>query len=93
MFIPDKVKIGGIEYTVYQAEEWFEHGGADGETFYDEVNGNTIYIRQSLSKEAKEITFIHEALHCMNTVMDHGLLDSLSEQLYQFLSDNKLLAK
>ena len=40
---------------------------------------------------------IHEAFHGFNTTMDtqndfgHALLDSLSEQFYAFLIDNKIL--
>lgn len=91
MKIPSKVKVGGIWYKVIIAEHWFEHESADGETFYDNVNGNTIYIRKSLSQEAKEVTFLHEVIHCMNATINHEFIDSFAEQMYQFLSDNKLL--
>ena len=91
MKIPKQLKIGGIMYKVIIAENWFEDEGADGETFYDDKNGNTIYIRKSLTQEAKEVTLIHESLHAMNSVMNHEFLDSLAEQLYQMLQDNKLL--
>lgn len=91
MIIPEKVKIGGITYKVILTEEWYEHDYADGETFYDKHRGNIIYIRSSLTKEAQEVTLIHEAIHAMNSTMNHEFLDSLSEQLYQFLSDNELL--
>lgn len=91
MKIPSKLKIGGITYQVRLATDWFESDGSDGETFYDKRNGNVIYINSELSKEAQEIALIHEALHCINSTMDHEFLDSLSEQLYQLLSDNKLL--
>ena len=91
MKIPAKVKIGGVLYDVIHANEWHESNDADGETFYNKKQGNKIYIRDELSDEAKGITFIHEALHAMNRTMNHEFLDSLSEQLYQFLSDNDLL--
>jgi Zn-dependent peptidase ImmA (M78 family) len=91
MIIPSQVKIGGITYKVYIQNEWFECEGADGETFYNQKQGNCIYIKEDLSDESKIITLIHEALHCMNSTIDHECLDSLSEQLYQFLKDNDLL--
>jgi hypothetical protein len=34
---------------------------------------------------------IHEAMHFMNSSLNHALLDSLAEQIYQVLADNKLL--
>lgn len=91
MIIPKKVKIGAITYQVRIQNSWFERGDVDGETFYNEPEGNVIYIFSGLSREAQEATFIHEALHCMNSTVNHEFLDSLAEQLYQFLSDNKLL--
>ena len=91
MKIPHEVKIGGIVYSVHIAEDWLGRGDADGQKFYDEEMGNSIYIASHLSQEAKEVTFIHEALHCMNTTIGHEFLDSLAEQLYQFLKDNELL--
>lgn len=91
MEIPSSVKIGGVTYKVVIADHWFESDGSDGEVFYDQRNGNVIYIRSDLSQEAKEVTFLHEALHCMNSCIDHNFLDSFSEQLYQFLKDNKLI--
>ena len=93
MIIPTKVKIGGITYEVRIARTWpgRVEGEHDGECFYDNQHGNTIYIGAELTPEAQATTFIHEALHAMNATMDHEFLDSLAEQLYQFLSDNKLL--
>lgn len=91
MNIPTKVKIGGILYQVHITEDWLGRGEADGQKFYDKDMGNSIYIAEHLSKEAKEVTFIHEMLHCMNTTIDHEFLDSLAEQIYQAFSDNDLL--
>lgn len=93
MIIPNSVKIGGITYKVVVAETWpgRQEGDHDGEAFYSKAMGNVIYIGAELSQEAQEVTFIHEALHCINATMDHEFLDSLAEQLYQFLADNNLL--
>lgn len=91
MEIPKELKIGGITYQIILSNKWYEDNGADGETFYDNENGNAIYIRESLTQEAKEVTLIHESLHAMNSTINHEFLDSLSEQIYQLLKDNKLL--
>lgn len=90
MTIPKKVKIGGIVYAVKVTDDWLDRGEADGQVIYDQDRGNVIYIGDWLSPEAQAVTFIHEALHCMNSTMDHAFLDSLSEQLYQFLKDNQI---
>lgn len=91
MQIPDKVKIGGVVYRVMVVSSWPDRNGDDGEVVYDNKRGNIIYIGSDLSPEARDITFIHEALHCMNSTINHEFLDSLSEQLFQFLKDNQLI--
>lgn len=91
MEIPPEVKIGGVVYAVHVTEDWLGRGDADGQKFYDVEMGNAIYIASHLSKEAKEVTFLHEVMHCMNTTIDHTFLDSFAEQWYQFLVDNELL--
>lgn len=92
MIFPENLKIGGITYKLKVVPTWpgRTEGDHDGECFYDQKNGNIIYIGAELSQEAKEVTLIHEALHAMNATMDHEFLDSLAEQLYQFLKDNNL---
>lgn len=90
MKIPKFVKVGGINYEVRFAEEWPDHDCADGEVFNDIKIGNVIFIRESLSDEAKMITLIHEGMHAMNSTINHEFLDSFAEQMYQFLSDNKI---
>lgn len=91
MNIPKKVKIGGITYKVVLADNWLGSGYDDGETCWREPRGNVIYINSELTPEARDVVFLHEALHAMNGSMDHEFLDSLAQQLYQFLSDNSLL--
>ena len=91
MKLPSTIKIGGVTYKVIIANEWFNHDEADGETFNDLRNGNTIYIRETLSQEAKEITLIHEILHCCNSTVNHEFLDSLAEQIYQVFKDAKFI--
>lgn len=50
---------------------------------------NTITLDKTLPKDQLEATFIHEIFHTINNELDHALLDSLSEQWYAVLKDNK----
>lgn len=90
MKIPTKIKIGAITYKVILADEWIGSANTDGETFTSLKQGNVIYIKKELSNEMKEVTFLHEVLHCINATMNHEFLDSLSFQLHQVLSDNEI---
>lgn len=92
MKIPKSVKIGGVTYKVVIAPDWKgkDPDGQDGELFYTEEMGNVIYIDSHLSSEGKQITLIHESLHAMNSTMNHEFLDSLANQIYQFLVENNL---
>lgn len=85
--IPKKIKIGGITYKVIITDTWPGRSDEDARRFYDVELGNTIYIASHLSQEAKEISFIHEAFHCMNSTMNHEFLDSFAEQTYAFLKE------
>lgn len=91
MKIPKKVKIGAITYDIQIVDGWKDGSGDDGETCWRKPRGNTIYINDQLTNEAKEVVFIHEALHAMNGTMSHEFLDSLAQQLYAFLKENRLL--
>lgn len=64
-----------------------------------EYNGDlgVISIRKSLARSKQWAILIHEILHVCNNTFgaddnshDHMLLDSIAEQLYQVLTDNKL---
>lgn len=91
MKIPNKIKIGGHIIKIDISKELKDlNGQADTST-------NTIRICKLLPQSQKESTLIHEIFHFLNTTFDgpdsitHALIDSLSEQLYQVLSDNKML--
>lgn len=89
MKLPKKLKIGGHLYTVDTSKEL---PGLDGELVKKE---NTIRICKTLPKNQQDATLIHEILHALNAVFNdkeisHMVLDSIAEQLYQVLKDNKL---
>jgi hypothetical protein len=88
MVIPKKIKVGGHTITILFKD--IEECG-----LYDDEKG-TITIRKKMSKTLQESTLIHEIMHAMNSTLSetregHTLQDSLAEQLYQVLSENKLL--
>lgn len=91
MKIPKKIKIGAHLITVKMDPSM--HEGSMG---YSEYANNIICLNPKLPQSQIEATFIHEIFHFMNTTFSsnedgHRLLDSLSEQFYQVLKDNKLL--
>jgi len=84
MEIPKKLKIGGHIFKVKVRDYKEDYGDLDMET-------STITINKKLPQTNKESTLLHEIFHAINTTLNHELLDSLAEQLYQVLHDNKLL--
>jgi hypothetical protein len=90
MKIPKTLKIGGHTITVDCSKE------LEGVNGVASAAKNSIQICSTLPTSQKEATLIHEIFHFLNTtfgsqVMNHALMDSLAEQFYQVLSDNKLL--
>ena len=90
MKIPKRVKIGGHIYKIV-LKDWDEEKDDDYVDGLVSDQKGTIELNRNLKQTAVECTFIHEMLHCMNTTLNHELLDSLAEQIYQALHDNKLL--
>lgn len=87
MKIPERLKVGGHTIRV-EVVPLDDCGSFDPKT-------NTISISNSLCQSQREVTLIHEVLHALNQNMSEGtlhvFLEGLSQQLYQVLSDNKLL--
>lgn len=84
------LKIGGhLWQVVYEKLPEDELGSTDW-------NSKTISISNELPDDMRMSALIHEIFHACNstlgsTEMGHALLDSLAEQLYQVLSENKML--
>lgn len=92
MKVLDKVKIGGIEYTVARsARPCTNDTNVDGEIIYDKA---TIALRQGLEtcKDYDDMVFIHEILHGVFNHMcieqDEQLIEKLSKGLHQVIKDN-----
>lgn len=56
-----------------------------------DTSSGEILIRKRMKRSMQEATFFHEALHHMNVSINHALLDSIAEQMYQMLKVNKML--
>jgi len=87
MKIPKKLKILGQTVKVRITPDIEDAGQSD-------FDNNEILIRKQLAQSQKEITLIHEALHFANPTMKaelHSLMESVAGQMYQILSENKLL--
>jgi hypothetical protein len=87
------LKIGG--HQVELKIEDLDSRNLLGET---DFNNPSIVIDKNTCQSFKESSLLHEVMHAQNTTLDsnefgHSLLASLSEQMYQFLSDNGLLNK
>ena len=87
-FLPRTLKIGAHQVDVQVVDSWPE-GDLDmlGQAFPER---GVIYVRAGLPETQAFRVLIHEAMHFMNGTMSHELLDSLAEQIAQFLLDNKL---
>lgn len=88
-----KLKVGGHSYKVIVTK--MPEGENNLAT--TDYNTATITVDKTISVQSiRESTFIHEIFHTLNstwgyTGTEHGLLDSLAEQLYFVLKENNLL--
>ena len=87
MKIPKKVKIGAHTYTIDLVPSKIIEDECGSISYPDQE----ITINKDLSQTMQEATLLHEAIHAMNTTIDHELMDSLAEQIYSFLKENNLL--
>jgi len=95
MHLPEKVKIGGIEYKVSEVEP--DHNELDSDSWgCIEHEKSEIFISKAINIQKKEEVLIHEILH---GIVDYVELDGelndeyiakISKTLYQVLKDNDL---
>lgn len=93
MKIPNKLKIGGHIFKIVESDL----KNICGET---DLTKLTISLDKKLPNSIKSSTLFHEILcHGINSTftgdahLAHSYMDSVSEQIYQVLSDNNLLKK
>jgi hypothetical protein len=90
MKIPKKLKIGGHIVKI-------EQGDFEGDFLgRSDTTENVIKLQDKMCQSQKEATLLHETLHFLNTtwgdtLLGHIALNSIGEQLYQVLKDNKLI--
>lgn len=92
MEIPNKVKIGGIEYIVNKNTRPCKNDmNVDGEIIYDM---GTIELREGSGecKDYQDMVFIHEVMHGifhhMCIEQDEELIKKISMGLHQVIRDN-----
>lgn len=88
MNLPSTLYIGAHDVRLVIETSWPGDTGNVGEW---DVESSTIHVRKGLSETLTFATILHEAMHVMNATIDHSLLDSLSEQVTQFLWDNEFI--
>lgn len=86
MNIPKSIKVGGHNIKIVLKDRWADD--TSGEWMPDR---NEIWINKNLSGSQIWATIIHEVFHVMNSELDHALLESLAQQIFQIVSDNKII--
>lgn len=90
--IPNKVKVAGIDYEVREVEELDFDPMHLGDCIYQQ---SLIRIKQGMSKDKKEQTFVHELLHaCFHEAgfdeQDEDTINRVAIVLHQVLKENRL---
>ena len=91
--IPEKVRIGSIDYEVIKSSPICEEGQQLwGKIAFDE---STISLDDKIQgQQCLEVTFLHELVHGMlysvnsEHTLDETLIDELSKALHQVIRDN-----
>lgn len=87
MKIPSKLKIGGHIIAVEVVKKTDNNNCGEWQPFE-----NRIQLDANQPQSQLEVTLLHEIIHAINiSIEDHALVESLSQQLYQVMVDNKLV--
>ena len=96
MNIPNKVKVAGIEYKVIKDYPFKgeNHMGLAVHTAA-EIKLGSSHEDGKYDKQRQEECFIHEVLHCIDSVynsqeLDEKTVDRISQGIYQVFKDNKI---
>jgi hypothetical protein len=89
MKIPEKVKIGGLTYTVEETQHITFGSDYNGEVLYRDLKINL----RPTARACMERTFLHEIIHAVfrnlgYTEHDEGKVDELAGALYALIVDN-----
>lgn len=99
MIIPEKLKIGGFEWSVQSHEDVSRESDTFGSTH---TATQKIFIEPNIPQQKKEQTLLHEILHAVwwqngiertteDKKLEERVVHSLSMGLYQVLKDNDFL--
>jgi len=87
--LPEKIKIGGITYTIrFIPDEELSENNNCGKLDRDK---DEILIGESLSLGNKLLSFLHEMVHAINGELEEEEVESIAVGLHQVLVDNELL--
>jgi predicted SprT family Zn-dependent metalloprotease len=100
MIIPNKVKVGGLEFEVLEDVNVNNEGQVFGSTHFRKQK---IFIEPDEKQQKKEQTFFHEVLHAVwwqaglhsrykeQKNLEEEIVEALANGMYQVLKDNDLL--
>ena len=101
MNIPEKVRIGSIDYDVVVGEEPIIINGVQALGYCDYMNSKIKLDKSIQGDQQLEVTFLHELMHtlfndCKIDLVNYGLeyeqmeyiVDSLAYSLHQVIRDN-----
>ena len=88
MIIPKKLKVGAFIYDIELCNQVDDSLSSGEMTNRKE---NKIKIDKTLTVDGQGVTFWHEVLHSINGELGEVVIDSLAQQIYQVLKDNKML--
>ena len=98
MNIPEKVKVGGLTYTViFTAEPKESDGDVDGIVVYEKQE---IRLKTGLAKEYTEKVFLHEVMHAIIKHFqisfkgqDEFVTETMAHGIYMIYKDNPNMFK
>lgn len=94
MKIPDKVRIGGVDYTVIMEERIID---AEGRALRGQIDYNAAKIKLEPNvqdEQGKKQTLMHEIMHGiakhfgLSILDDEDVIDKLATGMYMVISDN-----
>jgi hypothetical protein len=95
MYITDKVKIGGLVYTVKKVDKCkSDNRNTDGMIHYDE---GIIELQKDMQGDYLSYVFIHEIVHGIYDFLcyeqDEKIVDQISRALHMVIKDNPEIFK
>ena len=85
MKIPEKIEIGGIDFKILQADIIKKTGDTD--YGYMDPKNEIIVLDESLSKQGRECTLVHEIIEALNELnqlgLNHQQISTLEHGIYR----------